>query len=105
MAGSLGVSSLVRLMNNGDDGRRKTSQNLLGPFWRMHSPRVENGGSLVRSETLGEPLFVDARVVDREGRPIAGAEGDVWRASPVGFLRKPGPEPGRDEPARQAYER
>ncbi len=85
MAGSLGVSSLVCLLNNGDGGRLETSQNLLGPFWRMHSPRVENGGSIVRSETPGAPLFVDARVVDREGRPIAGAEVDVWQASPVGL--------------------
>jgi len=85
MAGSLGVSSLVCLLNNGDGGRLETSQNLLGPFWRMHSPRVENGGSIVRSERRGEPLFVNATVVDREGRPIEGAEVDVWHASPVGF--------------------
>ena len=49
MAGSLGVSSLVCLLNNGDNGATETSQNLLGPFWRMHSPRVTNGGTIVRS--------------------------------------------------------
>jgi len=85
MAGSLGVSSLVCLLNNGDGGRAETSQNLLGPFWRMHSPHIENGGSLVRSETPGAPLFVNARVVDGEGWPIPGAEVDVWHASPVGL--------------------
>src|SRR5690349_18821967 len=37
MAGSLGVSSLVCLSNNGDNGQTETSQSLLGPFWRMHS--------------------------------------------------------------------
>src|SRR5690242_2106933 len=31
MAGSLGVSALVCLLNNGDHGRKATSQNLLGP--------------------------------------------------------------------------
>jgi catechol 1,2-dioxygenase len=85
MAGSLGVSSLVCLMNNGEEGRLETSQNLLGPFWRPHAPRVENGGSIIRSETPGNPLFVTARVIDRAGDPIAGAEVDVWHASPVGF--------------------
>ena len=85
MAGSLGVSSLVCLLNNGDQGRLETSQNLLGPFWRMHSPRVEYGGSIVRSDTPGSPLFVNATVVDREGAPVAGAEVDVWHASPVGL--------------------
>lgn len=85
MAGSLGVSSLVCLLNNGELGRGETSQNLLGPFWRMHSPRTENGGSIVRSETPGDPLIVTARVVDVEGNPVAGAEADIWHASPVGF--------------------
>lgn len=85
MAGSLGVSALVCLLNNGDLGRQETSQNLLGPFWRMHSPRTENGGSIVRSETPGDPLIVTARVVDVEDVPVAGAEVDIWHASPTGF--------------------
>jgi catechol 1,2-dioxygenase len=85
MAGSLGVSPLVCLLNNGDDGNTETSQSLLGPFWRLNSPRVENGGSIVRSETPGAALFVNGRVVDGAGSPIAGAEVDVWHASPVGL--------------------
>lgn len=85
MAGSLGVSSLVCLLNNGDNGATETSQSLLGPFWRMHSPRVPNGGSIVRSDTPGPSLFVHARVEDRSHRPIPDAEVDVWHASPVGL--------------------
>ncbi len=85
MAGSLGVSSLVCLLNNGDDGNTETSQSLLGPFWRLNSPRVENGGTIVRSDTPGEALFVKGRVVDRASAPITGAEVDIWHASPVGL--------------------
>lgn len=48
MSGSLGVSSLVCLLNNGADGQTETSQSLLGPFWRLNSPRVENGGTIIR---------------------------------------------------------
>jgi catechol 1,2-dioxygenase len=92
MAGSLGVSTLVCLLNNGDNGNTETSQSLLGPFWRLNSPRVDNGGSIVRSETPGDPLFVNARVVDRNGLPIAGAEVDVWHASPVGLYENQDPE-------------
>ena len=92
MAGSLGVSSLVCLLNNGDGGNTETSQSLLGPFWRLNAPRVENGGSIVRSDTPGEPLFVTGRVVDRAGRPIVGAEVDVWHASPVGLYENQDPE-------------
>ena len=58
-------------MNNGDWGRLQTSQNLLGQFWRLHSPRVENGGSIVRSDTPGEPLFVNANSIARAARSRA----------------------------------
>jgi catechol 1,2-dioxygenase len=92
MAGSLGVSSLVCLLNNGDEGNTETAQSLLGPFWRLHSPRVENGGSIVRSDTPGPALFVNARVVDHAGEPIAGAEVDIWHASPVGLYENQDPE-------------
>ncbi len=92
MAGSLGVSSLVCLLNNGDHGNTETSQSLLGPFWRLNAPRVANGGTIVRSDTPGDPLLVNARVVDGEGRPIAGAEVDVWHASPVGLYENQDPE-------------
>src|SRR5215469_8294764 len=91
MAGSLGVSSLVCLLNNGNQGNAETHQSLLGPFWRLNSPRVENGGSIVRAETPGPTLFVNGRVVDKAGHPIAGAEVDVWHASPVGFYENQDP--------------
>ncbi len=92
MAGSLGVSSLVCLLNNGDQGNTDTAQSLLGPFWRLHSPRVENGKSIVRSDTPGAPLFVSARVVDNAGNPVAEAEVDVWHASPAGLYENQDPE-------------
>lgn len=92
MSGSLGVSSLVCLLNNGDKGQTETSQSLLGPFWRLNSPRVENGGTIIRSYTPGTPLFVHARVMDREGNPISGAEVDVWHASPVGLYENRDPD-------------
>jgi catechol 1,2-dioxygenase len=85
MAGSLGVSALVCLLNNGGDGAGETTQNLLGPFWRMGSPRVANGGTILRSPTPGLPMFVTLRLVDRAGAPVAGAEVDVWQASPAGL--------------------
>ena len=85
MAGSLGVSSLVCLLNNGNKGQTETSASMLGPFWRLNSPVTENGGSIVRSPTPGPVLFVNAQVKDADGAPIAGAEVDVWHSSPEGF--------------------
>jgi catechol 1,2-dioxygenase len=92
LAGSLGVSTLVCLLNNGELGRMETSQNLLGPFWRMHSPQTPNGGDIVRSPTAGDPLRVTGRVVDVDGVPVAGAEVDVWHASPAGFYENQDPD-------------
>ena len=89
MAGSLGLSALVCLINNGDGG--ETTANLLGPFWRAGSPSTPNGGSIVRSPTAGVPLFFAGRAVDREGRPVAGAEVDVWHASTVGLYENQDP--------------
>jgi catechol 1,2-dioxygenase len=92
MAGSLGVSSLVCLLNNGDNGNTETSQSLLGPFWRLNSPRVANGGTIVRSDTPGPALLVTSRVDDQAGRPVADAEVDIWHASPVGLYEQQDPE-------------
>ncbi len=91
MAGSLGVSALVCLLNNGNLGASETDQNMLGPFWRMHSPITANGGSIVRSPTPGPALFVDAWFRDEGGSPVAEAEVDVWHSSPEGFYENQDP--------------
>lgn len=92
VCGSLGVSSLVCLLNNGDNGNTETTANLLGPFWREESPPTENGGCLVRGPTPGKPLFVEARVTDRQGRPVAGAEVDVWHCDEEGYYENQDPK-------------
>jgi protocatechuate 3,4-dioxygenase beta subunit len=82
---AIGFSTLVCLLNNGQNGATETASALLGPFWRMHSPQTENGGSIVRSPTPGPVLFANCRVTDPKGQPLAGVEIDVWQASPVGL--------------------
>src|SRR5881227_1660305 len=90
IAGSLGLSSLVCLLNNGR-GQTETDASLLGPFWRMHSPVTPNGGSIIRSPTPGPALFVDATFRDRAGKPIEGAEVDIWHSSTEGFYENQDP--------------
>jgi hydroxyquinol 1,2-dioxygenase len=94
-AGSLGLSSLICLLNNGDRGQQATTANLLGPFWRSEAPRTANGASIVRSPTPGEPLFVIAWVEDTQGRPVADAVVDVWQASSEGLYENQ--DPGQAE--------
>jgi hydroxyquinol 1,2-dioxygenase len=91
MSGSLGFSTLICLLNNGNRGQTETDANLLGPFWRMDSPPIRNGGSIVRSPTPGPALFVDANFHDVDGKPIADAEVDIWQSSPEGFYENQDP--------------
>jgi hydroxyquinol 1,2-dioxygenase len=91
MSGSLGFSTLICLLNNGDRGQTETDANLLGPFWRKDSPATKNGASIARSPTPGPALFVDAWFRDKSGKPIAGAEVDIWQSSPEGFYENQDP--------------
>lgn len=81
VAGSLGVSNLVCLVDNG----HPTQANNLGPFYREGAPRCEDGASLLRSPTPGPALVFKGFVVDRGNHPVAGAEVDVWHSSTVGL--------------------
>ena len=91
MAGSLGFSTLICLLNNGNNGATETTANLLGPFWRADAPHTENGDSIVRSPTPGEPIFVNAWIKDPQGNPVAGAEVDVWHSSTEGYYENQDP--------------
>lgn len=82
---AVGLSTLVCLLNNGQDGASETAAALLGPFWRANAPDMENGASIVRSPTPGPPLFVDCNIRDAHGAPISGARVDIWQASPTGM--------------------
>jgi catechol 1,2-dioxygenase len=90
-AGSLGLSALVCLLNNRDQGLGGTTANLLGPFWRTDSPPTANGESILRSPTPGDPIFVNAWVRDSNGQPVAGAEVDVWHSSTEGLYENQDP--------------
>jgi protocatechuate 3,4-dioxygenase beta subunit/catechol 2,3-dioxygenase-like lactoylglutathione lyase family enzyme len=91
MAGALGVSNLVCLMNN----TQPTQANNLGPFYRAGAPRCAEGESLARSPTPGPKLRFKGWVRDLRGRPVAGAEVDVWHSSPVGLYENQ--DPGQAE--------
>jgi protocatechuate 3,4-dioxygenase beta subunit len=92
MAGSLGVSSLVCLLNNGNSGQSETQANLLGPFWRDDQPLRASGDTLVRSPTPGPGLLVNVSVQDMNGKAVAGAEIDVWHSSPEGLYENQDPD-------------
>ena len=57
---------------------RATESTVLGPFYVPASPRASTARTSP-SEPAGEPAWVHGRVLDLDGRPIAGAELDVWQ--------------------------
>ena len=91
LAGSLGVSNLICLMNNGARGTRPTQANNLGPFYRADAPRCRDGESIVRSPTPGAALHFRGRVTEMEGKPIADADVHVWQSSPTGLYENQDP--------------
>ena len=91
LAGSLGVSNLICLLNNGAHGTRPTQANNLGPFYRADSPRCADRESIVRSPTPGPALRFRGRVTDSAGEPIAGADVHVWQSSPAGLYENQDP--------------
>jgi catechol 1,2-dioxygenase len=91
LSGALGVSNLVCLLNNGAHGTRPTQANNLGPFFREGAPRLANGASLIRSDTPGPKLDFHGRIEDQGGKPISGAEVDVWHSSPIGLYENQDP--------------
>ena len=89
----LGVSTLVDAINNRKPVEA-TESTVLGPFHMLESPAYDNGHDIALHGT-GEPLVVTGRVVDTEGRAMAGAKIDVWQADESGFydVQKPGEVP------------
>jgi catechol 1,2-dioxygenase len=80
---ALGVSMLVEAVNNRKPAG-ETEGTVLGPFFVPNAPHYDNGANIAL-DGKGEPLWVSGRVLDVDGKPIAGATLDVWQASPEGF--------------------
>ncbi len=79
----LGVSMLVDAVNH-DRPAGSTENTVLGPFHVPAAPRYANGAN-ISLDAKGEPVLVHGRVLDGEGRPVAGATLDVWQANEDGF--------------------
>lgn len=83
LSDTLGVSMLVDALNNErPDGA--TENTVLGPFYVPKAPHYESGAN-ISLDGKGDPVIVDGRVLDGEGRPIAGATLEVWQANEDGF--------------------
>jgi hydroxyquinol 1,2-dioxygenase len=81
---TLGVSMVVNLI----DHRKPygaTESTVFGPFHRLGAPELPPGGNIAHRDTTGMPTLVRGRVLDLDGRPIAGAVLDVWQTQTSGL--------------------
>ena len=81
---TLGVSMVVDLINHRKpDGA--TESTVFGPFHRLGAPELEAGGNIAPLDKTGTPTLVSGRVLDLDGKPIAGAVLDVWQTQSSGL--------------------
>ncbi len=98
LSDTLGVSMLTVALNQ-KRPPGATEATVFGPFHVDDAPQLPAGSDLARGAP-GEPLFVDVEVVDLQGRPVAGAEVDVWQADEEGLYDVQRPELGSARRAR-----
>lgn len=78
----LGVTTLVDAVNHRLPGGA-TENSVLGPFFFEQRPEVVNGTD-ISSGLPGKPMLFVGRVIDLDGRPVAGAQVDVWHSDAEG---------------------
>jgi hydroxyquinol 1,2-dioxygenase len=98
LSDTLGLSMLVVAMNHAKPAGA-TEATVFGPFHVDNAPVVEQGADLAGGAP-GVPFFVEAHIRDLAGRPIAGAEVDVWQADDDGLYDVQRPELGDTHRAR-----
>ena len=79
----LGVSMLVDAVNH-REREGATGTTVLGPFY-VGDHKVMPHGTDVSADLPGERMFVQSRVTDLKGLPLANVPVDIWHADAEGF--------------------
>src|SRR5579864_5061560 len=84
LSDTLGVSMVTDLISNRKPAGA-TESTVFGPFHRGGAPEKQYGDSIVGADRHGIITYMYGRVLDVHGKPIAGAELDVWQAAADGL--------------------
>lgn len=87
--------------------RRPTPAQTEGPFYPVTLPQDSDGDLLrngARTYAQGEPAWLEGTVSDLQGRPIAGAQVEIWQCDHAGHYHHPG-DRGRADPDFQGFGR
>ena len=96
----LGVSMLVDAVNHRErEGATETT--VLGPFY-VGEHKVMPHGTDISANLPGERMFVQSRVTDLKGKPLAGVPVDVWHADDDGFYDSQKPTYATQGPSSRA---
>ena len=83
LSDTLGVSMLVDAINHRKTGGA-TESTVFGPFYVNGSPSLPMWAN-VSEGAAGEPTYVCGQVKTVDGKPIAGAQLDLWQTDGEGF--------------------
>lgn len=86
---------------------RLTPRQTEGPFYPVELPK-DSDFDLLRNGALqytrGQPTWVEGQVLDLQGKPVAGAQVEIWQCDEAGSYHHPG-DRGRADPAFQGFGR
>jgi protocatechuate 3,4-dioxygenase beta subunit len=87
--------------------RKATPSQTEGPFYPVSLPK-DSDHDLLRNGALqygrGQPAWVEGQVTDLQGKPVAGAQVEIWQCDEAGHYHHPG-DGGRADPAFQGFGR
>lgn len=87
--------------------RRYTPSQTEGPFYPVSLPK-DSDFDLLRNGSLdyrrGQPAWVAGNVTDMQGKPVAGAQVEIWQCDEAGRYHHPG-DPGKADPSFQGFGR
>ena len=87
--------------------RQATPSQTEGPFYPVSLPK-DSDFDLLRNGTVGytrgQPTWVEGTVTDLQGKPVAGAQVEIWQCDEAGHYHHPG-DGGKADPAFQGFGR
>lgn len=83
LSDTLGLSTIVNLLQDGSGLVQTTESSLLGPFYRNNAPSYQVGESMAR-RCNGPQLQLYGRILSTEGNPIPNATVQIWQTDSEG---------------------